>query len=153
MNFLGHSYFKGNSSLFLVGSVCGDFYKGLPDKLTIPSDMIEGVRFHKRLDSLTDSTKAVAVARKKLSSYGLFAGIIADMFYDYFLAVHWDKFSYIPLEEHSDKVYFYIKNNKDLIPVKSQRTVNFMVSEDWLSSYRDIDFFREKSQRNIKADI
>ena len=91
MNFLGHSCFKGNSDLFLIGNVCGDFYKGLPTSLSLPFDMVEGIKFHRRLDSLTDSASAAEVARRKLSKYGLFSGIIVDIFYDHFLAVNWHK--------------------------------------------------------------
>lgn len=147
MNFLGHSYFKGSSPLFLVGNVCGDFYKGLPKKLDLPAEMIEGVKFHRRLDIVTDSTSAVAKAKLQLSKYGRYSGIILDIFYDHFLAVNWKKLHDLPLEIYSKEVYIAITDSYQYIPLKSRKAVDHMIGEDWFISYRDLDFLYKTLKR------
>jgi len=140
MNFLGHSYFKGNSPLFLTGNLCGDFYKGLPSSLNLPEEMVEGIKFHRKLDILTDSTLAVSEAKKKLLEYGLFSGIIIDIFYDHFLAVNWRSITGTSIDDHSHYVYSVVKRNSHLIPEKSKGAVTHMIEEDWFKSYQSIDF-------------
>lgn len=147
MNFLGHSYFSGYSSLFLVGNVCGDFYKGLPEKLELPSEMIEGIKFHRRLDSITDSTLSVAKAKLELLKYGRYSGIIVDIFYDHFLATNWNKLHDLPLEIYSKKVYTDITDAYQYIPLKSRIAIDRMIEEDWFSSYKDLDFLHKTLKR------
>lgn len=147
MNFLGHSYFKGCSSLFLVGNVCGDFYKGLPEKLELPSEMIEGIKFHRRLDRVTDSTLSVAKAKLQLLKYGRYSGIIVDIFYDHFLATNWNKLHDLPLEIYSKKVYSDITDAYQYIPLKSRVAIDRMIEEDWFSSYKDLDFLHKTLKR------
>ena len=152
MNFLGHSYFKGSSTLFLVGNICGDFYKGSPTSFSLPDDMVEGIKFHRKLDILTDSSSAVGRAKKKLSKYGIFSGIIVDIFYDHFLAVNLHKINGFPLGVHTSSVYSLLLENSYYIPLKSKSVIMHMIEEDWFGNYRDIEFI-EKTLRRVSKRI
>jgi len=152
MNFLGHSFFKGSSSLFLMGNICGDFYKGLPHSLPLPEEMIEGIKFHRKLDSLTDSTSAVARAKKELSQYGLYSGIIVDIYYDHFLAKNWLLIKGESLDLHCEHIYSELSKNSEYIPSRSKSVIDHMIQEDWFKNYGDLDFI-EKTLFRISRRI
>lgn len=156
MNFLGHSLFSKTSPLFLLGNVCGDFYKGRVDTLHLPEEVIEGIRFHRSLDSLTDSTEAFREAREKLSDYGLYSGIIVDIFYDHFLSLLWEEVSDTSLRKHCEYTYSVLEDHRDLIPEKSLSIIDHMREEDWFSSYRELPFIEKtlkRISRRISKDI
>lgn len=152
MNFLGHSFFKEGSSLFLLGNVCGDFYKGLPHTLSLPEEMIEGIKFHRRLDSLTDSTSAVEKAKRALSAYGLYSGIIVDIYYDHFLSKNWKLLKGESLELHCEYLYSELSKNVEYIPAKSRTVVDHMIEENWFENYGDLEFI-EKTLSRISRRI
>lgn len=162
MNFLGHSFFKGRSSLFLMGNICGDFYKGLPHSLSLPEEMIEGIKFHRKLDSLTDSTSAVAKAKKELSQYGLYSGIIVDIYYDHFLAKNWQLLKGETLQLHCEFIYSELSKNSKYIPLRSRGVIDHMIEEDWFKNYEDLDFIKKtllrisrriSRENNVKESI
>jgi len=150
MNFLGHSFFKEGSSLFLLGNICGDFYKGLPASLLLPKEMIEGIKFHRKLDSLTDSTTAVSRAKKSLPEYGLYSGIIIDIYYDHFLAKNWMTLKNESLDLHCGYVYSELLKHSEYIPLKSRKIIDHMIDEDWFKNYKDLDFIEKTLSRISK---
>lgn len=88
MNYLAHILLSGNDSQLQVGNFIGDFVKG--NKLNAYPDRIrQGIVLHRKIDSFTDShpvvRETVAILRP---AFGRYSGIIADMYFDYFLAVN-----------------------------------------------------------------
>jgi len=105
MNYLGHSFFsKEKEDLFITGNVLGDFYKGRPEKLDYPSDLIDGIIFHRYLDKTTDENSIILDLKTSITDGRLFKGAIIDIFFDYFLANHWNQFSSLNLEVYSKKL-------------------------------------------------
>jgi acyl carrier protein phosphodiesterase len=61
---------------------------------------------HRRIDSFSDTHAAFRRSRARVSEVRRrFGGIMVDMFYDHFLAVHWQRFSPEPLTAFTAETY------------------------------------------------
>ena len=67
-----------------------------------------------------------------------YAGIMVDMFYDHFLARHWQDFHDEPLAEFTGRVYRVLERYHTILPERLQRVAPMMMQWDWLGSYADI---------------
>jgi acyl carrier protein phosphodiesterase len=116
----------------------GDFVKGpLDDRY--PSEITRGLLLHRRIDTYTDAHPIVVMSRGRIGAQRRrFAGILVDMFYDHFLALHWTRFAHVPLEEFTARVYTVLREHRDLLPERLQRIAPYMAQGDWLGSYREV---------------
>lgn len=144
MNYLGHSFFsKEKEDLFITGNVLGDFYKGRPEKLDYPSDLIDGIIFHRYLDKTTDENSIILDLKTSITDGRLFKGAIIDIFFDYFLANHWNQFSSLNLEVYSKKLYNSIDKSSIFLPENGKRTFFYLKKENWILNYQYIDFIED----------
>ncbi len=139
MNFLAHIYLSGNDEMVTIGNfiadgIKGKDYKSYPDKIQI------GILLHRQIDTFTDAHKTVRKSTKRLhNKYGHYAGVIVDILYDHFLAKNWSYYSEIPLEKYIDTFYKSLEHNFDQLPIRIQRMMPFMISDNWLLSYATIE--------------
>ena len=90
MNFLGHSLIsleidvKENKET-LFGNFTGDFYKGLVEKIDISDNLKEGITLHRTIDRISDR-KENLLNELLVEKFGIFKGIVSDMFVDHFLS-------------------------------------------------------------------
>src|SRR5690242_15960082 len=98
MNFLAHFYFTRQDEELTVGNFLADFIRG--SRLELYDQRIrEGIKIHRKIDSFTDEHPVVQAGRQRLrGTYHKYAMVITDVYYDHFLAVHWNTFSEMPLE-------------------------------------------------------
>ena len=78
-----------------------------------------------------------------------------DVFYDHFLARSWDCWSAQPLPDFTREVYSLLEQSAPDLPLRMQRAIRFMVAEDWLASYAEIDKVERALQglgRRVKRD-
>jgi len=93
LNYLAHIYLSGIDSQVQIGNFIGDFVKGshLND---YPEKIRSGIVLHRKIDAYTDShpivRETVALLRP---AFGRYSGIIADMYFDYFLASSFSDYS------------------------------------------------------------
>jgi acyl carrier protein phosphodiesterase len=91
MNHLAHLFLAGDTPESMIGNLAGDFVKGAV-RGTDP--VSEGIRNHRHVDAFTDTHPAVAAFRRVLiPDHGHYARIISDVFFDYFLANNFARFS------------------------------------------------------------
>ena len=64
---------------------------------------------------------------------------VMDNFYDHYLAKNWSKYSDIPLKDYTAHFYKILKEKHDILPLKVQRLMPYMISGNWLLSYADIE--------------
>src|SRR5215467_12047486 len=108
MNFLAHLFLAEETAESLIGNLAGDFVEGrLGDRF--PPAIAEGIRNHRAVDAFTDTHPSVAAFRRVLiPEHGHYARVIADIFFDHFLAVDFDRWSGEPLEAFLARVYALI---------------------------------------------
>jgi acyl carrier protein phosphodiesterase len=64
--------------------------------------------------------------------------VIIDIFYDHFLAVHWNRFSSEKLIDFASQSYDTLIRHHSIMPERSAFVLKYMKSGDWLSSYQTI---------------
>ena len=136
MNYLAHLALSHDNSDVMLGNFIGDFVKGSNYSRYSPS-VRQGILLHRKIDAFTDAHPVVRASCELLKdTYGRYAGIIVDMFYDHFLALNWDTYhKSMPLSRFVSKThrvlmfnYFRLPNEvKSMLPslIKSRRLENY----------------------------
>lgn len=136
MNFLAHVLLAGSAPSDRLGAMLGDFVKGhLPAGL--PPEVAAGVDLHRRIDSFADGHPVFRRSRGRVSPRRRrYAGIMIDMFYDHFLARHWQRYCQQPLEDFTADTYTLLIEHRNLLPARLAHILPHMQADDWLSAYR-----------------
>ena len=137
MNYLAHAYLSFGIPEITVGNMISDFVKG-KKKFDYPARIQQGITLHRAIDEFTDTH--VITKRAKLvfkEAYGLYAGAITDVVYDYFLANDTLIFSgHSQLLAFAQKTYTQVGESQDLLPERFARMFYYMRTQDWLYNYR-----------------
>lgn len=139
MNHLAHVFLAPDSPESRVGSILGDFSRGV-QLASLPDKVQEGVRHHRAVDVFTDSHAAVLASKKLFSTQRRrFAGVALDVLYDHYLLKHWQTFSMTPRDDFVQEVYDDLQSNEHLMPPAMIRVTRHMVRHDWFGAYRNLD--------------
>lgn len=139
MNYLAHALLAGDAPADRLGAMLGDFVKG-PLPAGLPAAVAAGVALHRRIDSFADGHAVFQRSRARVSPLRRrYAGIMIDLFYDHFLAVHWHAYCNEPLPTFTAGVYDLLARHQPLLPTRLGRIFPAMRSQDWLGSYREIE--------------
>ena len=139
MNHLAHLFLAPDSELHRVGSLLGDFARGLDSK-TLPPAIHEGLRHHRAVDAFTDQHPDVLASKRLFSSQRRrFAGVALDILYDHYLLRNWHRFSSVAVDDFIDQVYAELLNHRKAMLEKMQTVTGQIVRYDWFRSYRDMD--------------
>ncbi|MCP9199862.1 acyl carrier protein phosphodiesterase [Gramella sp. GC03-9] len=139
MNFLAHIYLSGNDYEIKIGNFMADSIKG-KKYLEYPQGIQNGIILHRAIDYYTDTHPVFQQSTSRLfERYGHYNGIIADIFYDHFLASNWNDYSETPLEQYTEEFYDLLRNNYELLPAKVRSFLPYMIEGNWLLSYAEIE--------------
>ena len=135
MNFLAHIYLSGDSMEILIGNFIGDYVKG--KKFTgYPEEVIQGIMLHRKIDSFTDSHSITRSSKKIIAEkYGLYAGIVVDIYYDHFLSANWDLYSEMPLREYIHDRYRLLDSGFSIFPAGVKSWFPYFIKSNWLETY------------------
>ena len=111
MNHLAHVFLAPDSPEARVGSILGDFTRGV------------------------DLSALQVFSRQRRR----FAGVALDILYDHFLLKHWDRFSEIEQEAFIRRIYNELQQKEHLMPDKMARVTRMMVWNDWFGAYQDLE--------------
>ncbi len=139
MNFLAHIYLSGNNTGVTIGNFMADGIKG-KDYKKYPKDIQIGILLHREIDTFTDAHTTVRKSTKRLhKKYGHYSGVIVDILYDHFLAKNWKTYCEVPLDEYVDNFYNTLEDNFDILELRVQKMMPYMIPNNWLLSYASID--------------
>ena len=145
MNFLAHLFLSGvpGSATYadvLMGNFMADSVPGRQLENYSPAVQV-GIRLHRSIDSFTDQHAVVrrGTQRLRTAGYGKYAGVISDMFLDYFLARDFADFSAEKLPDFAHRVYGLLRSRKTEMPPRVQQMLSCMVQHDWLVSYAETE--------------
>lgn len=140
MNFLAHAYLSGEDEKLLIGNFIADFVKGKQALGKFDEAVKRGIYLHRSIDAFTDSHPVVQQSKSRLrEKYRHYSGVIVDVFYDHFLAVHWPKYHTKPLEEYAAKTYGIVTAHHDILPERVQEFFPYMVRGNWLYNYSRVE--------------
>jgi acyl carrier protein phosphodiesterase len=139
MNFLAHIYLSGNNDLVTIGNFIADGIKG-KDYKKYQDDIQTGILLHRQIDTYTDANKTVRKSTKRLhEKYGHYSGVIVDILYDHFLSKNWSKYSDVQLDKYVDNFYDSLETHYNILPLRIQKMMPFMMADNWLLSYASIE--------------
>ena len=139
MNHLAHLFLAPNSPEARIGSVLGDFVRGV-DLSTFPADVVYGVEHHRAVDSFTDSHPAVLESKRLFSKRRRrFAGVALDILYDHYLLRHWCRFAETDRDRFIEQVYGELEDYQHLMPETMALVTRRMVTHDWFGAYQSLD--------------
>ena len=138
MNYLAHIYLSRDQELLSIGNFMADHIKGRKYRL-YDQELQQGILLHRQIDSFTDGHKIARASKRRLDEkYGLFKGVIIDIFYDHLLAKNWSEYSDVPLVEYTQLFYKKLDRHYEILPEKVKYMTNYLIREDWLLSYAEL---------------
>ena len=135
MNYLAHLYLSGESDEIKLGNFIGDFVKG-NKYLQYPDQVAYGIKLHRSIDYFTDQHEDVKECIALLKpGYGRYSGIVADIFFDHFLAANWTEYSVYTLRQFSKYSHAVFLSNFLLLPFRVKQFLPFLIQHKRLESY------------------
>jgi acyl carrier protein phosphodiesterase len=125
---------SGDSREILIGNFIGDYVKGKHIK-GYPEEVKQGIMLHRMIDSFTDSHPITRSSKKIITDkFGLYAGIIVDIYYDHFLSANWSRYSNIPLREYIHDRYSMLDSGFSIFPAGVKTWFPYFIKSNWLET-------------------
>ena len=138
MNYLAHLLLSEPDPLARLGNLAGDFLKGAEVRSLHPT-VQRGIALHRHIDTYTDSHPIVRQSKARVEPpYCRLSGVLVDVFYDHFLAVHWETYGVGTLEGFVQEVYADLRQYQAWLPPSLQRALPLMLAGDWLTAYGQV---------------
>lgn len=139
MNFLAHIYLSGDDEELKIGNFVADSVKG-KKYLSFPPKVQQGIILHRAIDTYTDIHPVVRKSVHRLfPTYSHYSTVIVDILYDHYLAANWKDYSTVPLNLYVQDFYDLLNKNHEILPVKVQQFLPFMIRDNWLLNYATIE--------------
>jgi len=156
LNFLAHIYLSGDCREILIGNFIGDYVKG-KEITGYPEEVKKGIMLHRKIDSFTDNHIITRSSKKIIAKkYGLYAGIVVDIFYDHFLSANWHQYSEIPLREYIHDRYRMLESGFSIFPAGVKSWFPYFIKSNWLETYTHFSglnmVFKRMSHRTSLPD-
>lgn len=142
VNYLAHLALAERTPESLIGNLGGDFVKG-PLGHRFDEQVARGIAEHRKIDEFTDTHPSVAAFRRVLiPDHGHYARVIADVFFDHFLAADFERHVGEPLDAFLRSAFGAMDSRPDLLPDRLRDVYPHMRRGGWLESYADIEGIR-----------
>lgn len=139
LNYLAHIYLSGTDSQMKIGNFIGDFVKGSQLDAHLPR-IRKGIALHRHIDSFTDSHPLVRETVVLLRpAFGRYSAIIADMYFDYFLAASFPDYSGKRLNAFAFRFYLDLLLYYRHLPPRVKHFVFHFISTNRLYQYSTLD--------------
>ena len=157
MNFLGHSLIsleidENINKETLYGNFTGDFYKGLVERIELSENLKKGIVLHRIIDKTSDR-KENLLNELLAEKFGIFKGIVSDMFIDHFLSKNFNNLFNKNINDIEREILDKVKEYKNIFPKDFERTFNWLNDRNVMANYKDIDFLERAFQglaKNIR---
>ena len=138
VNFLFHLYLSGTDPDIITGNLMGDFVKGRIGE-EYPARLRAGIMLHRHIDSFAQNHELFRRSRLRIDrKYGLWRGVLVDLYYDHFLAGEWERYSEVPLPVYLLEVRRVVEARYQFLPERMQGVLP-MLFEEWLPSYCEVN--------------
>ena len=138
MNYLAHLALSYPVTDLVVGNFIGDHIRNKDlDKFTREVQL--GVEMHRSIDNFTDTHPAsIAVREKLFKEYRHISRILVDIYYDHFLALHFETFHQKPLTLFNREITSLLQQHASVMPISAQGYLKGMKAQNWLLEYSSI---------------
>jgi acyl carrier protein phosphodiesterase len=143
LNYLAHVFLSGVNEELLVGNFIADSVRGSQFH-QFPAGIAAGIILHRQIDTYTDTHPVVQQTKDRLRpQYRKYAGVIADIYYDHFLAVNFHHYSPQSLADYCQLVYGVVQRYQAILPEKVKYFLPYMIEQNWLLNYANIKGIRQ----------
>ena len=147
MNHLAHFHLAGECEHLVVGALLGDYVKG-PLTGAMPQALERGVRLHRRVDAFTDGHERLRALRVHFGpGERRLAGVVIDLFFDFLLTRHWERFHAPALREFSTRVCLILERHAATLPPAAARQARRIVEHDLLCRYGEVEVLEGTLER------
>ena len=153
MNFLAHIFLSGEENdLLKLGNFMGDTIRG-KQYLDYPEEVQRGILLHRQIDTFTDAHPLFRESKRRLVPlYGHYAGVITDIFYDYFLTKRWRVFSSEDFDGYIERFYALLQEKKEVLNPQMQYAITSLQTEEPLFEAEFLPVFKEIQEFVIAID-
>lgn len=135
MNYLMHLYLSGDAPETMVGNMMGDFVKGRLDE-RYPPGIRRGIELHRSIDSFAAGNHCFIRSKRRIDpSFGHYRGVLVDVFYDHFLARHWEEYRAMPYRDYVRECYEILADHEEVLPERLRLYLPRIFTADWLLTY------------------
>lgn len=142
MNYLAHIFLSDGNPRIQVGNFIGDAVKGKAYR-DYQEDIRKGILLHRRIDDFTDHhplmKETVACLR---DHFGRYSGVVADMYFDYFLAENFSLYAGGSLRFFTLRFYITLICYYRSLPLRFRRFLWHFILTDRLYEYRKVSGIR-----------
>lgn len=123
----------------MVGNLLPDFAKKI-DKEIYSAEVIQGAELHRFIDSFTDQHPLFRQSRMRISAERRrFSAVLVDIFYDHFLALHWERYSGDTLLDSTRSFYRHLSTAEMPLPTRLSEAITRMEKIDLLFNYSTLE--------------
>ena len=156
MNFLGHSLIsleidENTNKKTLYANFTGDYYKGLVDRIELLEALKKGITLHRIIDKISDR-KENYLNELLVDKFGIFKGIVSDMFIDHFLSKNFNQLFNKDIEIIEKRILDEVEKNRNIFPKDFDRMFKWLNDRNVMSNYKDIDFL-ERAFEGLAKNI
>lgn len=120
----------------MIGNFIGDFVKGKQHN-NYPRSMQQGILLHRAIDHFTDQHHVVLETTDLMRpSFGRYSGIVLDMYFDYFLAHNFQKYSSLSFHLFCFRFYARVLLHYFNLPKKVRSFIFHFIGSHRLNKYR-----------------
>lgn len=139
VNWLAHVFLSEPNTKFQLGNLLADVVRGA-QRDAMSADFVRGAACHKSIDAFTDAHPVVKRSRSRIGSeHRRFSGVLIDVFYDYYLARNWERYSPITLDAYTAGFYASAQPHLSELPPDARTMFERIIRYDLLGSYARVD--------------
>ena len=150
MNFLGHSLIsleidENTNKETLYGNFTGDYYKGLVEKIELSENLKEVIILHRMIDKTSDR-KENFLNELLIEKFGIFKGIVSDMFIDHFLSKNFYNLFNKNINNIEREILDKVEENKNIFPKDFEKTFDWLNHRNVMVNYKELEFLERAFQ-------
>jgi len=132
-------YLSGDNPELMIGNFIGDYVKGSQYR-DFPVKVARGILFHREIDEYTDTHPISKVGKARVRHrFRHYSGVAVDMFYDHFLAIDFNSYHPLQLNQFIEKNFNILQKNHHILPEKVQKFLPYMIRDNWIINYTTVE--------------
>lgn len=139
MNWLAHLVLSDRGGAFRIGNLLPDLVRA-NDLSSLPEEMLAGVQRHRLIDAYADAHPVVTRSASRFDPpLRRFGKVFADLFYDHFLATHWEDYCQVELPQFLEDFFRSVEPWRAALPPLAALRLDQIRDHGWMSQYGNID--------------
>jgi len=137
LNYLAHILLAGDDEDLRLGAMLGDFVRGGEELGKHAPGVQSGILLHRHIDARIDALPTVAALLECLQPpFRRYGGIIIDLALDHELALRWDQYSEVSLQDFDRGVRDMLAWHDNILPEKLKAFMRYADRRGLFAAYQ-----------------